>query len=135
MRDYCSGVLIRVHITERYLKYTYGIPDDSDAWAVAKHNANALGDLAIERASLGQAGADGVILIDSCVGNEKQRQFHAPWSMRALIVRLDSDATRREEYRGRASSYWSGAGLPIGRTICPNHSPGGAAFHLRLTEP
>ncbi len=46
-------------------EYTYGIPDDSDAWAVAKHNAIALGDIAIERASLGQVGADGVILIDS----------------------------------------------------------------------
>ena len=33
------------------------------------------------------------ILIDSCVGNDKQRRFHAPWSHRTDTRYLDSLAT------------------------------------------
>ncbi len=53
-----------VHVTEGYLKATYGIPDHSDALAVAKNNAKVIGDLAMEKAFRGLVGAENVILID-----------------------------------------------------------------------
>ena len=52
-----------VHVTKGYIEDNYGIPDDFDALAVAKHYANALGDLAMDMAARGLIDKDGVIHI------------------------------------------------------------------------